>query len=318
MQYLIFCRISTSPHRALQQVSRGDCNIMPPHHPPIPKAPEPTKIFFDPFNSSSTGHQHAKNRLSGSTSWAQSRSFKLSHQYRDLSGGGGSKHLADLVGPGSENFGKDGRKENGDWEKGAPGLREEGWQDIRSFLGPMEKRKSTKAENEDHLSKRTKSETPISMSEEQHTQAETDQNQGDLSESADRLSSSSCSPKPQIFRSLTIYLNGSTAPLISDHKLKHLFAQHGGNISIALGRRKVTHIIVGDSCGGGLASGKIEKEVSTVRGKGIKFITVQWVLDSVEKGIRQPESRYAPKNLDKRIGGAGQGGVREMFETKPR
>jgi hypothetical protein len=291
---------------------------MPPHHPPVPKAPAPTKIFFDPFNSSSTGHQSAKNRLSGSTSWAQSRSFKLSHQYRDSSGRGGSKHLSDLVGAGSENFGKDGRKENGDWEKGAPGLRERGWQDIRSLMGPMKKRKSSDAEDDDQPSKRTMGETLIPISEEECTQAEKAGRNGNPQEFATIIPSSPDTPKPQIFRSLNIYLNGSTAPLISDHKLKHLFAQHGGNTSIAFGRRTVTHIIVGDSCGGGLASGKIEKEVSTVRGKGIKFVTVQWVLDSVDKGIRQSESRYVPKNLDKRIGGAGQGGVRKMFEMNPR
>src|SRR5271156_3239297 len=41
---------------------------------------------------------------------------------------------------------------------------------------------------------------------------------------------------PQIFSGLNIYLNGSTLPHISDHKLKHLLAQHGANISIAPGR----------------------------------------------------------------------------------
>lgn len=80
------------------------------------------RTFFDPWNSSSTGHQRAENRLSGSTSWRTSRSLKLGEQYRGgLTGGG--KRVADTVGAGSKDFGKDGRKENGGWERGARGLR---------------------------------------------------------------------------------------------------------------------------------------------------------------------------------------------------
>lgn len=48
--------------------------------------------------------------------------MKLGEQYKGgLSGGG--KRVADTVGAGSEDFGKDGRKENGGWERGAKGLR---------------------------------------------------------------------------------------------------------------------------------------------------------------------------------------------------
>ncbi len=117
-----------------------------------------------------------------------------------------------------------------------------------------------------------------------------------------------------------MYLNGSTAPLISDHKLKHIFAQHGGNASISLGRRTVTHVILGDELagGGGLASRKIQKEVELVRGlgKGVKYVTAQWVIDSIEKGIRQPESLYVPKSVEGKLGGSGQASVRKMFMPK--
>ena len=82
----------------------------------------PRRPFFDPWNSSSTGHQRAENRLSGSTSWRASRGSKLGEQYRaGLTGGG--ERVADTVGAGSPGFGIDGRKENGGWEKGAKGLR---------------------------------------------------------------------------------------------------------------------------------------------------------------------------------------------------
>ena len=86
-----------------------------------PLAAKPTRTFFDPWNSSSTGHQRAENRLAGSTSWRSSRNLKLSEQF--ASGAGGGRRVADTVGAGSEGFGEDGRLENGGWERGAKGLR---------------------------------------------------------------------------------------------------------------------------------------------------------------------------------------------------
>jgi hypothetical protein len=90
--------------------------------------------FFDPWNSSSTGHQRAENILSGSTSWRESRNAKLGEQFR---GGfsGGAKRVADTVGAGSEGSGKDGRKENGSWEKGASGLRTGGQRSLAEVWG---------------------------------------------------------------------------------------------------------------------------------------------------------------------------------------
>ena len=85
-----------------------------------------------------------------------------------------------------------------------------------------------------------------------------------------------------IFDGLVIYINGSTLPLISDHKLKHMLAENGARISIALGRRTVTHVIVGHPCGsgrgagGGLAAGKLEKEIRRVGGCGVKYVGVEW------------------------------------------
>jgi len=292
---------------------------MPPHRSELPPPPQPTRVFFDPFNSSSTGHQRAENRLSGSTSWRDSRLYKLQHQFKDSSGRGGNQHLSDLVGAGSENFNKDGRKDNGDWEAGAPGLRGEGWQDIRGILGGSKKRSSGSLEDNEPESRRRRADLEQTQP---NTQAKASRPSDypatpRLQQSQQLESSSGSAPHlPQIFRNLTIYLNGSTAPLVSDHKLKQLFAQHGGGASIALGRRSVTHVIIGAKCGGGLASSKIQKEISTVSGKGIKYVTAQWVLDSVEKGIRQPEARYAPQSLSKKIGGSGQGSVRNMFQQK--
>lgn len=296
---------------------------MPTHHPKHPPPPQPTRILFDPFNSSSTGHQRAENRLSGSTSWRDSRSYKLAHQFKDTSGRGGNQHLSDLVGAGSENFGKDGRKENGDWEVGAPGLRENGWQDIRDLMSGNRKRTSDAVEDNEKSTKRPRSRGDAPGHEKDEAIKSKPEDSSSSSSKPERsdedsiLRADTPQPPPQVFRNLVMYLNGSTAPLISDHKLKHIFAQHGGNTSIALGRRTVTHIILGNDLagGGGLASRKIQKEVDLVRGlgKGVKYVTAQWVMDSVEKGIRQPESRYVPKGVEGRLGGSGQASVRRMF-----
>lgn len=123
--------------------------------------------------------------------------------------------------------------------------------------------------------------------------------------------------KKQIFRNLCFYINGSTAPLISDHKLKYLLAEHGATMSIALGRRTVTHVIVGTTssnggAGGGLAGGKIQKESTRVRGKGVKYISAKWVVDSIKAGRRLPEAPYSNIRL---VAPSGQRSVLGMFKS---
>lgn len=83
-------------------------------------------------------------------------------------------------------------------------------------------------------------------------------------------------PAKQIFRGLCFYINGSTMPLVSDHKMKYLLSAHGASQSIALGRRTVTHVILGTSCGGGLAHTKLQKEIARTGGKAVKFVTAEW------------------------------------------
>lgn len=231
---------------------------MPPQRTPHPPAAEPIRKIFDPWNSSATGHQRADNRLAGSTSWRASRTTKLAHQYK--AGPGGGRRVHDSVGAGSENFGKDARKENGGWENGAAGLREKGWQDVRSLLAGKEGGNKERGE-----------EAGIGAKSER---AEND-------ESGEQRKSGQ--PK-KIFRDLCIYINGSTAPTVSDHKLKYLLAENGAGVSIALGRRSVTHVILGTpngsaagpGAGGGLAASKIQKEIKRVGGCGVKYVGVEW------------------------------------------
>lgn len=70
-----------------------------------------TATFFDPWNSSSTGHQRAENRLSTSSSWRVSRSLKLREQFK--AGRGGGKRVADTVGAGRDDAAPNARKPDG-------------------------------------------------------------------------------------------------------------------------------------------------------------------------------------------------------------
>ncbi|KAL4968535.1 uncharacterized protein BDV14DRAFT_196837 [Aspergillus stella-maris] len=103
-----------------------------------------------------------------------------------------------------------------------------------------------------------------------------------------------------ILRNTTIYINGQTTPLISDHKLKSLLVSHGATLALSLSRR-ITHVIIGKPNGGpgkggagsGLAAGKIQKEISRGGWRGIRIVGVEWVLESIKAGKRLPETRFA-------------------------
>ncbi|CEJ94675.1 hypothetical protein VHEMI10192 [[Torrubiella] hemipterigena] len=106
--------------------------------------------------------------------------------------------------------------------------------------------------------------------------------------------------KKGIFDGLTVYVNGSTYPLISDHKLKRVLLENGASMAMHLGRRRVTHVVLGRPSGkgdggaeGGLAGGKMEKEIRRGGGGGIKYVGVEWVLESVKAGVRLSEARFA-------------------------
>lgn len=85
-----------------------------------------------------------------------------------------------------------------------------------------------------------------------------------------------------IFDGVVVYVNGSTFPLVSDHKLKRILTENGGQMSLHLGRRRVTHVILGrpagsgQGAGGGLAGSKLEKEIQRVSGCAVKFVGAEW------------------------------------------
>lgn len=249
--------------------------MAPPHIPLLPTANTFRKTF-DPWNSSGTGHQRAEIRgVARSTAWRQSRTLKLAHQYE--AGASGGKRVSDTVGDGSRDFGKDGRCENGDWVPGASGLREKGWQDILTLFSPSkahvngnmhENSRGEQGQTNHLLSKPN----PVHFS-----PAKAEVGEGALQEQKPGQQTK------KIFQNLCIYINGSTAPMVSDLHVKRLLAEHGAGISISLGRRRVTHVILGkpssagnQGAGGGLAAGKLEREIKRVGGCGVKYVGVEW------------------------------------------
>ena len=218
--------------------------------------------------------------------------------------------MPDAVGAGSEQFGRDGRdggRVNGVWESRSGGPRNESQKSIwESFKGrrhpPVEEEGEGEALKEPDCLDRPKHHGDDTQEEEQQREKDREQD---------------TKPDKPIFRNLCIYVNGSTAPLISDHKLKHLLAKHGATLSIALGRRSVTHVIVGNAvskggAGGGLAGNKIQKEIARVRGKGIKYVSAEWVIESIKAGRRLNEAQFSNISL---VAPSGQKSVLGMFKS---
>jgi len=253
--------------------------------------------------------------LAGSTAWRESRNLRIAAQFR--AGRDGGERAADTVGAGSESFTCDGRKTNRGWERGVSGLRGKGQMTLGEAFGA----RVTKATKEE---RRDKDELKEGIKEQQETGEEKSETR-----------------QKQIFQGLCFYINGSTAPLISDHKLKHLLVERGAKMSIALGRRSVTHVILGTAnerggAGGGLAGGKIQKEIARVGGKGVKFVGVEWlvlssmptsrhifyndladinifrVVESIKADKRLPETRFAKLKLAPK----GQNSVLNTFKPE--
>ncbi|KAF3058480.1 hypothetical protein GL218_05740 [Daldinia childiae] len=272
----------------------------------ILKAPEPKYgQVFDSWNSSATGHQRAENHLGRSTGWRQSRNLKLTSQFKG--GPGGGSRVSDTVGTGSKY-----------WDPKlkalvTPELRSRAKCSVRDMLakpGIMATRmlSSTSTapdpkampDNDEGSSGRTAEEKLMSQRKNEDEAREAEKAQ----------------PK-RIFDGVVVYINGSTHPLISDHKLKHILAEHGARTSINLGRRQVTHVILGRptggsrGAGGGLAGGKLQKEILKVGGCGLKFVDAEWILESIKAGKRLPEARFSNLKMASR----GQQSIYGLYST---
>ncbi|KAF3392519.1 hypothetical protein F1880_008547 [Penicillium rolfsii] len=363
----------------------------PRQKPPASNKPSPENHrVFDPWNSSSSGHQRAENPFSSTTSWRDTRSAKLKQQFRgndwsrDSTGVLGDEDFSakafdgtcGSVSPVAENYGggsqwrsgnasvSEGRMRAGEWRwvSQEEATREQlGVRDIRSFMN-VGKRKAGDAfqvQVEAVKKARTASEKKVKTEElcslsiptmtasampapKSSTSSTTRPTSTSTTEIPPNLTSKSKSEptlqqprqttthtsslslqnnpasSSKLFTGTTIYINGSTLPQISDHKLKAILASHGATIAIGMARKTVSHIIIGQpgttgqGAGGGLAAGKLQKEIERGGWKGVRVVGVDWVLESIKAGKRLAVSRFAVLNIAQK----GQRSVASIFGGK--
>ncbi|KAK1775280.1 hypothetical protein QBC45DRAFT_396299 [Copromyces sp. CBS 386.78] len=285
--------------------------MAPPVHPKQPPPAEPVHSgrAFDPWNSVAAGHQRAETRVP--TGWRESRARKLQSQFR--AGPSGGDRISDSFGAGAQHF---------DEKRGVLVPKEVRARALNS-VADMLRNPGTMA-----TASQTTSQPQACLPEEKGLQKGAEYVQDDDTQGLGHVQQRQKEDEEEkgpstirkIFHGLNIYVNGSTHPLISDHKLKQVLAENGARMSIHLGRRQVTHVILGKpagrntGAGGGLAGGKLEKEIRRVGGCGVKYVGVEWVLESIKAGKRLPEARFA--NL--KIAAKGQQSVLSAFsKDKP-
>ncbi|KAB8255913.1 hypothetical protein BDV32DRAFT_161573 [Aspergillus pseudonomiae] len=260
-------------------------------HQPPPKKPTPTPqnhLTFDPWNSSATGHQRADS--STGTAWRRAREEKLARQFGSASG-----DCTDSPGDGTPHH----KADKGEWvwshttrgeesrDAAAAAVAAAGQRDIRSMM---------------HVGKRSRDVSDSGMDRESKLKVSKVVNASPdellLSSSSSSLSTE-VKDVPLVFKGLTVYINSTCHPAVSDHYLKRLLTMHGAAVSLSLSR-KVSHVIVakpntgpGMGAGGGLAASKLQKEISRGGWKGIRVVFVEWALESIEAGKRLSEARFA-------------------------
>ena len=268
-----------------------------------PPSPQNHKIF-DAWNSASTGHQRHRAGYAGSSGWRDTRMLKLERQFRDGdclreedSAPTARARAFDGIcvsecddGPAEKEIEKD--KENvtvngtGEWRwvSDAEAKRSHmGVRDIRSFMGVSKRKADDSVALVDG-----KKQKVIEDSAQRPTVKLSSALEGSSDRVFSRSSSSETAAKPEgspkIFAGMTVFINGSTLPLISDHKLKQLLIQHGAQVSIFMARKSVSHMIVGQpnagaeagGAGGGLSARKLQQEIARGGWKGVKITNVEW------------------------------------------
>ncbi|KAL2850576.1 BRCT domain-containing protein [Aspergillus pseudoustus] len=314
---------------------------MSPKSEPQKITPTPTKhLIFDPWNSTSSGHQRSESNPG--TSWQRTREAKLAQQLR----------TGDCTINSFTYSGRDRVYEKGEWEwdwggdarqgRGGPGggrgTRKEvvegdsKQRDIRSMMkvnkaalagplsgkleggkekgigNPLDKRRSIStlaSRVEIQPGPFTFGEPKTTITTPTTTSASTSTIKTNISPSTQQTLSDATTSTPSsapsestILRGAIVYINGQTAPMVSDHKLKQLLVAHGATLALSLSRR-VTHVITGKpnsgpgrGAGGGLAAGKIQKEIQRGGWRGMRIVGVEWVLESIKAGKRLPETKF--------------------------
>ncbi|KAE8308207.1 hypothetical protein BDV41DRAFT_568447 [Aspergillus transmontanensis] len=251
-------------------------------------------LTFDPWNSCATGHQRADS--STGTAWRRTREEKLARQFNSAWGDctdspGGVTSLR--------------KEEKGEWVRAHTNNRGEtrdlGQRDIRSMMrfGKRSRDVSDAGKDRDSSERKLKVSKVAGLG--------VDASMGSLDDLLPTSSSLSAEVKdvPQVFKGVTVYINSTYHPGVSDHYLKRLLTMHGAAVSLSLSR-KVSHVIVakpnagpGMGFGGGLAASKLQKEISRGGWKGIKVVFVEWALESIEAGKRLSEARFAMEIMPK-------------------
>ncbi|KAL7923691.1 hypothetical protein ACQKWADRAFT_40913 [Trichoderma austrokoningii] len=266
----------------------------PPNEPLSRIAATRRQRPWDPWNSSATGHQRAETQAG--TGWRQSRSRKLNSQFRAGDGSGGER-LSDTWGAGAKDSSDNGRG-SGFSRSNSASLgqqlqdgsgKKKSVMEMLTRPGLMRQTLHSSTEDNDRMMDGKSCPTAEEVLMEQRRL----QDEEKETEARDN-------PR-KLFAGVTVYVNGSTFPLVSDHRLKQLITENGGNMALHLGRRRVTHVIVGrasgsrraDGLGGGLAAGKLEREIRRSGGCGVKFVGVEWILESLKQGKRLPEARFS-------------------------
>ncbi|KAE8144509.1 hypothetical protein BDV25DRAFT_171412 [Aspergillus avenaceus] len=252
---------------------------------PVHPMPQNHRVF-DPWNSSATGHQRSDS--STGTAWRRTREDKLARQFRSASGDCRASITHES-----------GDERKGEWvwcssTKKSPCEADPRQRDIRSLMS---------------IGKRARADDPDSECREKLKVSKVSGVRPvDLSQSPDSSSplprpstgSVSVAPKetPQIFKGITVYVNSTYHPEVSDHHLKRLLTTYGAQLSLS-SSRKVSHVIVGKpnagpgkGAGGGLAASKLQV-IARGGWKGLKVVFVEWVLESIKAQKRLSEAKFA-------------------------
>ncbi|OHE91541.1 BRCA1 C Terminus domain-containing protein [Colletotrichum orchidophilum] len=270
-----------------------------PERTSLPPAAKPRfGNTFDPYNSSATGHQRPDNTPGGTTGWRASRARKLSEQF--AGGHAGGARMSDTYGAGSEDF-----------------------DEKLKMVVPKDVKARAKMSVADMLARPGLMRSGSSVSETGSTTSSISAVAGGNVKSEEEVMEARRKEDEEaearrtagrgLFEGVTVYVNGSTHPIISDHRLKRVLVENGARMSIHLGRRQVTHVIVGRpagvgaGAGGGLAGGKLEKEIRRISGSAVK------VMESLKVGSRLPEARFAPLKVARE----GQRSVYGMYGRQP-
>ena len=205
--------------------------------------------YFDPWNSSSAGHQRPETRVS--VSYRDSRNVKSNKQFR--AGHAGGQTVLDASGAGDARL--ETQASVADMLRRPGSMRAAGI--ARPDSSPQKLAGAARGLTTEEATARRR-------------KAEDDQKEEARGE-----------PRG-LFDGCVVYVNGSTHPLISDHKLKRILSEHGARMSIHLARRQVTHVILGRpktaarGAGGGLAGNKLEREIRRIGGCSVKYVEVDW------------------------------------------